>query len=745
MTLKPDPTDKCLWKPETKRTAGVHAIIIGVSDYPYLADGSAPPADRAPDNGGLRQLEVCAKTAAKIFDWLSTSGEVAGAPLATCRLLLAPRSDERAEVDQLTGGTYGSADFAAVRAAIEAWGDDIMAGGTEADPNVAFFFFSGHGTEYMASPALLCRDILNPKSAVASHKAVAFYSLCQAVKTLGIDRALLFIDACRDVPAVARTLSIVGEDILKPLSYSVKAHEALLCLQSTKTGGSAYQVAGDPATIFGQAVLEGLNGPPPSYQPYDTTDVPWKLVFKNLESYVKQQVRELLKTKAATLIQAVVPYGDPYNGDMLVALKAGPTPSGPRQPRPSVIRAPTPSFESAIAMRSADVLKDFTSFGINELTAAPGRGGELGEFGPMHRVFGHEAITGPWVRTLRILDAGTGQAVPPETVQLFEARSQQFAASQPLSGSLTAWVDVVVRPNGSPVWIGAGGENGTPSFAVMIPRDLQHALPARIDVAFQEDASGWTLAAMSARIGDPAQASAYGVPPVWSALWEIQRRETLSDLGQAGTAARDLAVLEQALDEKMRSPVAAAIASSILLRSGALDQLHDWPRNLANWFTWLPDGALLWAETLLRRDDAARSRNLAARPPELAARPPVGADRAQLRDDVDQVRRLVAEPAYQEARGYFSKLAERGPPLLAASLAMAALQSRFWKRVVEIKAVDGDDYFALKDACEVVERAAAYAVSDGLFAGFAAQRGILAPHELLGARRAAPVRVRDAA
>ena len=109
------------------------------------------------------------------------------------------------------------------------------------------------------------------------------------------------------------------------------------------------------------------------------------------------------------------------------------------------------------------------------------------------------------------------------------------------------------------------------------------------------------------------------------------------------------------------------------------------------------------------------------------------------------MRRLVAEPAYQEARSYFSKLAERGPPLLAASLAMAALQSRFWKRVVEIKAVDGDDYFALKDACEVVERAAAYAVSDGLFAGFAAQRGILAPHELLGARRTAPVRVGHAA
>jgi hypothetical protein len=234
-----------VWTPIERRSAGVHAVVIGVSDYPYLGDGSAPAVKRAPDNGGLRQLEVCARTAARIFDWLNHAGSVAGAPLATVRLLLAPRPDEMADVNALTGGAYAAADFASVRGAIEDWADDIVAGNAAGGPNVAFFFFSGHGTEYMSYPALLASDILNPLSAGAGRKAVGFYSLC-AVKTLGIDRALFFVDACRDVPAVARALNIVGEEILKPNPFPPRTHDSLICLQSTRTGGSAFQV---PATV----------------------------------------------------------------------------------------------------------------------------------------------------------------------------------------------------------------------------------------------------------------------------------------------------------------------------------------------------------------------------------------------------------------------------------------------------------------------------------------------------------------
>lgn len=54
-------------------------------------------------------------------------------------------------------------------------------------------------------------------------------------------------------------------------------------------------------------------------------------------------------------------------------------------------------------------------------------------------------------------------------------------------------------------------------------------------------------------------------------------------------------------------------------------------------------------------------------------------------------------------------LADRGPPLLAGSLAMAVRQEKFFSRVVETKAVTDQPQHDLKDACEVVRRAAAYA------------------------------------
>lgn len=731
MTLLADPNVKGLWKHDVPRKAGAHAIIIGVSDYPHLSGGSAPPADLAPDNGGLGQLEISAKTAAKVFQWLKQADDIAGAPLATCRLLLAPRPTEKAEVDQVTAGDYAAADFDSIREAIEDWGNNIFAAATEPGANVAFFFFSGHGTEHMASPAMLAKDILNPRSPGGSRKAISFLSLCHAIKTFGIDRALFFVDACRDVPGVARTLNIVGTDILAPVAYPPRSHDALLCLQSTKTGGSAYQVPGAPATIFGQAVLDALDGPPPAHRPYDTTVVPWRLVFKELESHVKQTVRTLLAQQTATLIQSVVPYGDPYDGDMLVALKRGPDAPDASLPSTPVAVLP-PSLESVVAARADDVLNEFNAgldyTAVSAAVRSRGGGftGALTDFRIMHDILRHEALTEPWIRSLRILDATTEQPVP-DAVRLAKGRAHS------VGDTVTAWVDVLVTPaEGGAVWIGAGGEDGSPFFAVVIPRDRQVVTPVRLDVGFVLKAGHMgTITSMSARLHDPA-----GLPGdvqlVWAALWDVQRTEVLSDLGDAGMLVRERQVLRNALEEKRRSPVAAAIAATVLLRCGALDELRDWPRNLANWFPSLSDGPALWAETLLRRDDNGNRSNYELRPRAMGEKP-------LLRDDESQIRRLIALPVYDEARQYFSMLADRGPPLLSGTLAMAVRQEKFFRRVIEIKAVTDQEQHELKDACEIVRRAAEYAVSDGLFAAFASPAGELTPHAVLGQRRARAV------
>ena len=91
---------------------------------------------------------------------------------------------------------------------------------------------------------------------------------------------------------------------------------------------------------------------------------------------------------------------------------------------------------------------------------------------------------------------------------------------------------------GRVVWMGAGGENDSPAFVVVIPRDLDVDTPVRIDVRFEEKAGGsWTMTAMSARLYDPAKLPndfENDVEEVWKELWDVQRTELLSDLGNAG-------------------------------------------------------------------------------------------------------------------------------------------------------------------------------------------------------------------
>lgn len=64
-------------------------------------------------------------------------------------------------------------------------------------------------------------------------------------------------------------------------------------------------------------------------------------------------------------------------------------------------------------------------------------------------------------------------------------------------------------------------------------------------------------------------------------------------LREAASVAGDA---EHLLEAKMADPFGAALGGYALLRSGQLDRLHHWPRNLADWFPWLPDGAVIAGE-----------------------------------------------------------------------------------------------------------------------------------------------------
>lgn len=64
-------------------------------------------------------------------------------------------------------------------------------------------------------------------------------------------------------------------------------------------------------------------------------------------------------------------------------------------------------------------------------------------------------------------------------------------------------------------------------------------------------------------------------------------------LTEAAELARDA---EQLLMAKGADPIAAALGGYTLLRLRLVDRLHDWPENLAAWYPWLPDGAIIAGE-----------------------------------------------------------------------------------------------------------------------------------------------------
>jgi hypothetical protein len=72
-------------------------------------------------------------------------------------------------------------------------------------------------------------------------------------------------------------------------------------------------------------------------------------------------------------------------------------------------------------------------------------------------------------------------------------------------------------------------------------------------------------------------------------------------LRQADLASKsDVLSAERLLQQKIGDPFAACVGAYTILIMGELERLHDWTKNLQNWFTWLPDGLVIRGEHLAR-------------------------------------------------------------------------------------------------------------------------------------------------
>jgi hypothetical protein len=128
---------------------------------------------------------------------------------------------------------------------------------------------------------------------------------------------------------------------------------------------------------------------------------------------------------------------------------------------------------------------------------------------------------------------------------------------------------------------------------VALPTDQYERVPVRLTLSIERagDEPWPKLQKIEARLG-PSDWN-----PHYQYLWSLAREVDLGSLRKAAERAEPER-LKAAAQDKQAAETAAAAGMLLLARVGRIADVGDWTRNLMQWFPWMPDGAVLWAESL---------------------------------------------------------------------------------------------------------------------------------------------------
>lgn len=226
----------------------LHALVVGVGDYPHLAGGAGHPAVV---NFGLQQLTTTQFTARHIADWLATRFKNPACPLGSIELLLSPG----APVPRAQGApvVVETANKANVTAAFNRWWQRCHAQAG----NIAFLYFCGHGIS-TASQYLLASDFGDPALPNLWANCIDFDGLRTGMRANNADTQLFFVDACREKPIDALIQNNPNGD---PLCNS-SLFDQVAASAAYYAAADGRQAYGPPneMTFFASALTEALEG-----------------------------------------------------------------------------------------------------------------------------------------------------------------------------------------------------------------------------------------------------------------------------------------------------------------------------------------------------------------------------------------------------------------------------------------------------------------------------------------------------
>jgi hypothetical protein len=634
MPLQPDSSAPGLWVNPgwTDGTPGVFALIIGISRYRHLEGGEAP----APDAYGLKQLHVSALTAYRFFDWLRNGYTLSGLPVARVRLLLSPQKrDQVFSVDELDGcdpaivAHAPEANYANCKSAIENWYAEMEGQPVTQESGRSLFFFSGHGMELrQMHQFLLPSDYLRPPVRPLD-ESIGTRNLIDSLPYLSAVRShVLFLDGCRNDVDRLRGRNVVGARILNDnLPSAVNPHYEQGVMSATASGLQAYQPTRPGSlTLFGQALMEGLLVKPEP--PLGETPIELRrkgtvnaIAINPLGGYIKGRITALIKAANESIIQIVrtdVSSADASSPIDLAEVSRVP----PRRPASPMVEEISidaslgndfKSFSDSRPRRSRTVARRETPKAPAKPPGAwfderygkattpgprpPDSAGEQARFDHFHDIFSSENITYPWMTLLRITGLSSRVSAGSGAIEIVSsARAEQNNALHriQLHVRVGSW-----DPIGHVLTI---ADKDSRKFGCILPRDADETI-YQIEIDTERDGRFIRFAAYLSPLN---RGPAREIALAWNRLRALDASAAAKTVDQLVSDEKDNA--EFVLSKKSLSPVGAAVASVLLLKGNQLGMMHDWTRNVANWFQWIPDGVVLWTEQCRRM---ARGKSLA--------------------------------------------------------------------------------------------------------------------------------------
>jgi hypothetical protein len=346
-------------------------------------------------------------------------------------------------------------------------------------------------------------------------------------------------------------------------------------MSATAPNATAYQTSKDEFTFFGRALIEGLDGSIGKKNVHRAGAL--EVEFIDLLKYVKPRVMQLLNEHNETLEQTARGSLEPCDANLIV------TQLQEREARP-VRRSFAPSLsiksKSKLGTSETEWLKYAEktqnshfkiAVDVNETFSA------LRDFSTAHGYLGHEYASILWA-DFRLHALTDRSLLSDDRVRVNRVTRDE--------ASTIVRVDIELSPEFGGV-LATFGNVARNLQALPLPTDLEEYVPIRLTLAFSHNQG---LLRLEGQLG-PSERTHYEY------LWKLSRIANFASFADAAKEA-DPERLKAAVEDKVRSRTAAIAGAIILASGGKIRTLENWTRNLMEWFPDIPDGAVLWAESL---------------------------------------------------------------------------------------------------------------------------------------------------